>query len=130
MFFLLLLKCIENRKYRSIFSHFKPKAISVNKIFCLFWKVCGTYCFMTNIFDKRHIQSNLRNMPADVNSAKINFMFWSKMYQRKTLCYHMQEICGSKMSFKIKDVTQKVCYLVAGILPWVWCLSSRKGPWF
>lgn len=107
------------------FFYFKPKAISINKIFCLFWKVCGKYHFLTNVFDKRHIQSNCWNMPADVNSATINFMFRSEMYQRRTLCYHMQGTCSRKMPFRIKDVTQKVCYLVAG-----WHLPSRKGPQF
>lgn len=121
---------LKTKSIRVFFFHFKPKAISVNKIFCFFWKVCGKYHFMTNVFDKRHIQSNCWNVPADINSVKINFMFCSEMYQRRTLCYHMQEICSRKMPFRIKDVTQKICYLVAGTLPWVWCLPSRKGSQF
>lgn len=109
------------------FSHFKPKAISVNKI-CLFWKVHGKYHLMTNVFDKRHIRSNRWNSPADGDSAEINLMFGSEMYQRRTSCSFMQEIHSRKMPLGFKDVTPEGSSLVAGALPRVWCLPGRKGP--
>lgn len=112
-----------------IFLHFKPKAISVNKI-CLFWKVCGKYHLMTNVFDKRHIRSNRWNAPADGNSAEINLMFGSEMYQRRTISSPMQEICSRKMPLGFKDVTPEGRSLAAGARPRVWCLPGGKGSQF
>jgi len=67
-------------------------------------------------------------MPADVNSARINFVFRSETYQRRTLCYHMQEICSRKMPFRIKCVTQKVSYVVAGTLLWFDACLGKSDP--
>lgn len=122
MFFV---KNILKTKCQGIF-FFKPKATSANKI-CLFWKVCGKFCLMTNVFDKRHTQSNRWNAPADGDSAEINLKLGSEMYQRRTFCSSMQEICSRKMPLGFKDVAPEGGSLVAGAGPRVWCLPGRKG---
>lgn len=119
------MKTESNRVF--FFPYFKPKAISVNKA-CLFWKVCGKYHLMTNVFDKRHIRSNRRNAPADGDSAEINLIFGSEMYQRGTFCSSKQEICSRKMPLVFKDVTPEGRSWVAGTWPRVWCLPGRRDP--